>query len=143
MAEGITVDDLQGDMQELAELVGVDQVLELCQLFGGDNLYIPINGERMSDDVKELQEILGAERYEKLQRRCCGTVIYFPMQQTVMREYVAKMVRSEYDGTNRRRLMRKYNLTKNSFYRILEDEGREKKTSHEDENQLTLFDFLS
>lgn len=142
MAEGITVDDLQGDMQELAELVGVDQVLELCQLYGGDNLYIPI-GDDVTADVKELQEILGSEAYREVQMRYCGTVIYFPRQQTVMREYVAKKVREEYDGTNRRRLMRKYNLTKNSFYRILEGKEGRSKMAHEDENQLTLFDFLS
>ena len=141
MAEGITADDLQGDMQERAELLGVDRVLELCQLFGGDNLYIPI-GEEVTADIKELQEILGLEAYKGLQMRYCGTVIYFPRQQTVMREYVAKKVREEYDGTNRRRLMRKYNLTKNSFYRILEGKDGPRKNFKEDENQMTLFDFL-
>lgn len=140
--QGITSDDLQGDMQELAELLGVDQVLELCQLFGGDNLYIPISGECVNDDIKELQEILGAKNYKALQMRYCGTVIYFPMQQTVLREFVAKKVREEYDGTNRRRLMRKYNLTKNSFYRILDGKDGPKKAVKEDENQMTLFDFL-
>lgn len=140
--QGITSDDLQGDMQELAELLGVDQVLELCQLFGGDNLYIPISGERMNDDIKELQEILGAKNYRELQMRYCGTVIYFPMQQTVLREFVSKKVREEYDGTNRRRLMREYGLTKNSFYRILEGKDGPRKNFKEDENQMTLFDFL-
>ena len=139
--DGVTAADLSGEMGELAELLGVDVVLELCQLFGGDNLYIPIRDERMSDDVRELQAILGAERYEKLRKHCCGTIIYFPMQQSVLREYIAQKVRSEYDGTNRRRLMRQYNLTKNSFYRIME--GIQGKKQPEDENQLTLYDFLT
>ncbi len=139
--KGITRADLSGEMGELAELLGVDVVLKLCQLYGGDNLYIPVNGERMSDDMREMQEIIGAVYYEQMQKRYCGNIIYFPLPQTALKEFIASRVRCEYDGTNRRRLMRKYNLTKNSFYRIIENKQKEKLP--EDDKQLTLYDFLT
>lgn len=141
--DGVTAADLSGEMGELAELLGVDVVLELCQLFGGDNLYIPIGDEHISDDIKELQEIVGVEKYRELQMRYCGTVLYFPLQQTVLRDYIAQRVRREYDGTNRRRLMRQYNLTKNSFYRIIEGGDGQKHSAKVNANQLTLYDYIS
>lgn len=134
----VLLEDLQGDMHDLASVIGVENTLELCSLFAGDNIYIPLNEKEVNGDIKELQEILGAETYEKLQMNFGGTTIYFPTKNTVLREYIGKRVREEYDGTNRRRLMREYGLTKNSFYRIIE--GTEKAVLVDD-RQLTIFDL--
>ena len=132
----VTLDDLKGDMHDLAAAIGVDETLELCSLFAGDNIYIPLTGREENEDTKEMQEILGKETYERMQAAFGGTTIYFPTSSTVLREYIKKQVQKEYDGTNRRRLMRAYNLTKNSFYRMIEN--AEKET---DELQMTLYDF--
>lgn len=134
----VLLEDLQGDMHDLAAVIGVENTLELCSLFAGDNIYIPLNEKEVNGDIKELQEILGEETYEKLQMNFGGTTIYFPTKNTVLREYIGKRVREEYDGTNRRRLMREYGLTKNSFYRIIE--GTEKAVPVDD-RQLTIFEL--
>ena len=134
----VLLEDLQGDMHDLASVIGVEYTLELCSLFAGDNIYIPLNEKEVNGDIKELQEILGEDTYEKLQMNFGGTTIYFPTKNTVLREYISKRVREEYDGTNRRRLMREYGLTKNSFYRIIE--GTEK-AMFVDDKQLTIFDL--
>lgn len=134
----VTLEDLKGDMHDLAAAIGVDETLELCRLFAGDNIYIPLTGREESEDTKEMQEILGMERYRRLQDAFGGTTIYFPTKSTVLRDYITKQVQQEYDGTNRRRLMRQYNLTKNSFYRMIE--GTEKAVLVDDK-QLTIFDL--
>ncbi len=134
----VTLADLKGDMYELAVSIGVEQTLELCSLFAGDNIYIPLSGKEINGDILELKEILGQELFERMQMTFGGTTIYFPTKSTVLRGYITKRIREEYDGTNRRRLMREYGLTKNSFYRIIE--GTEKETLA-DEQQLSIFDF--
>ncbi len=136
--KGVTLEDLKGDMHDLASAIGVEETLELCSLFAGDNLYIPLAEREESGDIKELKEILGSESYERLQMSFGGTTLYFPTRSTVLREYITKRVQEEYDGTNRRRLMRQYNLTKNSFYRMIE--GTEKAVLVDDK-QLTIFDL--
>lgn len=134
----IRLEDLRGEMRELAAVIGVEQTLELCSLFAGDNLYIPAAGKEMNGDIQELCDILGIETFLKMQMSFAGMTIYFPTMTTVLREYISKKIKKEYDGANRRRLMREYGLTKNSFYRILEDAGSQVKA---DENQMTLFDL--
>ncbi len=134
----IMLEDLQGEIRELAELLSIKQALELCRLFGGDNIYIPIYNERMGEDAKELQEILGEADYRKVQNCYSGTAIYFPTMQTAIKQYTIRKVREEYDGTNRRYLMRKYKLTKNRFSQIIGN----KKPLQADERQLTIMDFL-
>lgn len=134
----IRLEDLRGEMRELAAVIGVEQTLELCSLFAGDNLYIPTDGKELNGDIKELREVLGEEIYSSLQLYFGGGTIYFPTKSTVLKEYIARKIRSEYDGTNRRRLMREYGLTKNSFYRLLE--GMES-TEEKDDTQMTLFDL--
>lgn len=134
----VRLEDLRGEMRELAAVIGVEQTLELCSLFAGDNLYIPTDGKELNGDIKELREVLGEEIYSSLQLYFGGGTIYFPTKSTVLKEYIARKIRSEYDGTNRRRLMREYGLTKNSFYRLLE--GMES-TEEKDDTQMTLFDL--
>lgn len=139
MMTDIRLDDLQGEIRQLAELLGIEQALELCQLFGGDNIYIPIDcNEAVGEDIKELAEVLGAEQYEKLWRWYRGTILYFPMEQTVLKQYIARKIHEEYDGTNRRRLMRLYGLSKSRFYQIINS----RKPLKNDDRQLTIMDFL-
>lgn len=138
----VTVADLRGDMGMLAELLGVEAVIELCSLFGGDNLYIPL-GEEKTEDMEELKLILGDLEYQKLKQRCGGAVIYFPKTETLLKEYITKQVRKAYDGTNRRRLMREYHLTKNTFYRIIQGDQEKNSRIFFDDHQLTLFDYLT
>lgn len=134
----VRLEDLRGEMRELAAVIGVEQTLELCSLFAGDNLYIPASGKEINGDIGELKNILGSETFHALQMSFAGMTIYFPTRTTVLREYISKKIKEEYDGTNRRRLMREYGLTKNSFYRLLE--GTEQSILA-DKNQLTLFDL--
>ena len=140
--KGVTLEDLKGDMHDLALVIGVKKTLELCSLFAGDNLYIPLARREEGGDIKELKEILGPEGYERLQLSFGGVTLYFPTTPTVLRQHITRRVQEEYNGCNRRRLMRKYNLTKNSFYRMIE--GTEKAGSMEDEDgmQMNIFDFI-
>lgn len=139
MTADVRLDDLTGEIRELAEILTIRQALELCRLFGGDNIYIPIYSERMSEDAKELQEILGEKDFERIRKCYSGTAVYFPTMQTALKRYVIRKVREEYNGTNRRYLMRKYKLTKNRFSQIIENKKRLKA----DSSQLTIMDFLS
>ena len=124
----VTLADLKGDMYELAISIGVEQTLELCSLFAGDNIYIPLSGKEINGDILELKEILGQELFESnADDFWRHTMTDFPTKSTVLRGYITKRIREEYDGTNRRRLMREYGLTKNSFYRIMERRKKRKR----------------
>ena len=73
----IMLEDLQGEIRELAELLSIKQALELCRLFGGDNIYIPIYNERMGEDAKELQEILEKQTIEKFKTATAAQLFTF------------------------------------------------------------------
>ncbi len=135
----IELRDLKGDMHELAAAIGIRATLELCTLFGGDNIYIPRLGREEDGDIKEIREILGEESYQRLIVSFGGATLYFPTKSNVLRGYIARRVREEYNGRNRRELMRKYSLTKTGFYRIME--GAEKELP-EDDGQMNIYDFL-
>lgn len=36
----INLDDLTGTQKDLAEIIGIDSYIKLCQIFGGDTVYI-------------------------------------------------------------------------------------------------------
>lgn len=140
--EGLTLADLRGDMQDLGVLLGIDTVLMLCSLFGGDNIYIPLGDDEGTEDIEELKMVLGHENYQRIKHRYRGSILYFPKQETLLKDYTSKKVRSEYDGNNRRQLMRKYHLTKNSFYRIIDNDGKNSLEKNQDDGQMSIFDFI-
>ena len=140
----IELRDLKGDMHDLAATIGVETTFKLCTLFGGDNIYIPRLGGEEDGDIKEIREILGEYKYQRLIASFGGATLYFPTKNTILREHIARSVKEEYDGSNRRELMRKYGLTKTGFYRIVE--GTEKAgpdDTQQDEAQMNIYDFLT
>ena len=74
----VTLADLKGDMYELAISIGVEQTLELCSLFAGDNIYIPLSGKEINGDILELKEILGQELFERMQMTLAARLFTSP-----------------------------------------------------------------
>ena len=38
----ILIDDIPYDLQNMAEIVGIDNFLEICKMYGGNSVYIPV-----------------------------------------------------------------------------------------------------
>lgn len=49
--EGLTLDDLQQQHREYAEIIGIDNLLKLADTFGGTSIYIPQRRELMKNKV--------------------------------------------------------------------------------------------
>ncbi|GMQ61184.1 MULTISPECIES: Mor transcription activator family protein [Vallitalea] len=53
----ITIQDLDEKNKELAEIIGLDNLLELCKIYGGDSIY-----------VNKLDELLKVVRDRKIKK---------------------------------------------------------------------------
>lgn len=49
--EGLTLDDLQQQHREYAEVIGLDNLLKLADTFGGTSIYIPQRRELMKNKI--------------------------------------------------------------------------------------------
>ena len=49
--DGLTLDDLQQQHREYAEIIGLDNLLKLADTFGGKSIYIPQRRELMKNKV--------------------------------------------------------------------------------------------
>jgi len=52
--EDLTLDDLQEQHREYAELIGIENLIHLSQYFGGTQIYIPMPGELFKKRKYEL-----------------------------------------------------------------------------------------
>ena len=69
-----------------------------------------VNVDGFNEIYMDIAEYLGEEVALKIYERYKGQQIVFPMK-LYKREYIAKMIEDEYDGTNLKELARKYNYT--------------------------------
>jgi hypothetical protein len=144
MYPDLGLDDLKGEMRDIAQVIGIEAVVELCGLFGGDNIYIPLDVEekaKKTGDIKEMIEAIGEEKYQLLRFYYGGTNIYFQKKENLLKNYIEKKVKEEYNGDNRRKLMQKYNISKVRFYNIINGNSGSCRIKSND-NQLTLFDLI-
>lgn len=83
--EELTVEDLQEQHREYAELIGVDKLLLLSQHFGGTQIYIPKPGELFKKRI-----------YEKIQEEFDGTNLrQLAKKYQVSESTVYRLVREE------------------------------------------------
>ena len=97
----ITMEDLQEQHRELAERIGIDNLLRLADYCGGTQIYIPKRDEMLK--IKKYRAII-----------------------------------EEFDGSNIKELAVKYNISKSTIYRILQDKIG--KTGRVMEGQMSIMD---
>lgn len=144
MYPDLVLDDLKGEMKDIAQVIGIEAIVELCELFGGDNIYIPLDAEDKAEkngDIKEMVEAIGAEKYKLLKFYYGGTNIYFQKKENLLKNYIEKKVKEEYNGSNRRKIMQKYNISKVRFYNIINGDST-CKDNKVNRDQITLLDLI-
>jgi Mor family transcriptional regulator len=74
-AQPLTMDVLPEGQREVAEIVGFEKYLELCERFGGDNIYIMKHAELLRPSRnREIVERFDGYNYEELAREYGLTV---------------------------------------------------------------------
>lgn len=67
---------------------------------------------------QELKQIIGVEATMKLFDEYKGTQLSFPIR-LVSRQYLQQAIATEYDGTNKRKLAKKYGYSQRTIERII------------------------
>lgn len=68
-----------------------------------------------------LVEMIGLDAFMKLCQYCMGDKLYIPTPDTITKKARNRMIVKEYDGTNIKKLSRKYGITIPQLRSILKD----------------------
>lgn len=70
-------------------------------------------------EMQDIAECIGIDAFKKLVRLCGGQMIYIPKADSVARPVRNRLIKSEFNGANYRRLASKYGLTERRVREIV------------------------
>lgn len=77
------------------------------------------NLEDLNDEYREMAEIIGIENLLALSERFGGSQFYIPQKDKLLKNTTYKIIINEFDGTNIKKLSRKYGVSESTIYRIV------------------------
>lgn len=100
---------------------------------------IEISLEDLQEQHRRYAETLGMDTLLALCEAYGGTTLYIPKIGELLRKSRYRAIYEEYDGSNRRELARKYNVSEATIYRIVRDK---RKYLEDIPGQMDISDFL-
>ncbi len=135
----ITKEDLREPYDIMTEFLEMDEIIRVAKAYAGRQVRFRRDYNDVRKDYPELTAMIGAKNAEIFIRLFSGSVgVYFPELRHNCAEKIKKLIISEYTGYNLLTLARKYGYTERHLRRLIE--GKVRRHSCVDENQLTLFD---
>ena len=75
----------------------------------------------LNEEQKQLLEVVGLEVFKKLIHEYSGRSLYIPQKQKLEVAFRNKKIIQEFDGSNYKKLARKYNITETWVRKIIKD----------------------
>lgn len=112
----LDISDLPESMRSLSELIGLEAVLKLMHLYGGQPVYIP---SRYKESHK-LAQYLGCDAFKKLWREFGGLSVQIPMGTRAISKARNRMIKAkrQHNSTGAQ-LARDYKLSQRQVWYIL------------------------
>lgn len=80
--------------------------------------------DELPEPYNDMARIIGTENLMKLVEEFGGTQIYLPRKNQLMKEYIYKAILKEFNGSNRRELSKKYDISESTIYRIIKQASK-------------------
>lgn len=84
-----------------------------------------IGEEQVPENLFRLYELVGMERFLQIIDTAGGEYLYLPKRATLERELRRQAILREFDGSNQRKLARKYGLSERHVRSLLQQPPRE------------------
>lgn len=117
----ITYEMLTGDMQMVADVIGVEEVVTLCRQLGGVVIHIPKEAHSMDTrDGLLLHRALPHTLATALYAELGGVTVNIPMIATLLKKQLPEIIKKEYDGRNKKQLALKYGIGQRTVEQYLQ-----------------------
>jgi len=114
----IQLEDLNEDLQILAEVCGMDAVQLLLEKLPGVQLFIPKRWNPQNRDLQLISQFCGEEIARRIWEECAGMVFVIPKKP--FRNRIRKQIREEYQkGASAKYLAIKYGVSISGVYNIV------------------------
>jgi len=135
----LTKNDLKEPYDRLVDILELDDILKLEQLYGGRQMKLKRHCADVMTEYPDLVKMLGMVKSKNVLRALGGDWVYFPAIKRSALDTIKKAIAADYNGYNLSTVARKYGYTERHIRRIL---GGGKVRSHVLDNQLSLADVF-
>lgn len=80
--------------------------------------------DELPEPYNDMARIIGTENLIKLIEEFGGTQIYLPHKDKLMKQYKYQAILKEFNGSNKRELSKKYDISESTIYRIIKQANR-------------------
>lgn len=79
--------------------------------------------KKLPNEWGEMAQTIGLDAYIDLVKHYGGSQLYIPTLKMVLMDEILKRIISEYNGFNKKELIRKYGISEATFYRAIRSRG--------------------
>lgn len=114
----INVDELNEIYYRVAELIGLDDMIQLSEILAGKAIKFKKSYD-LNKDYQEIVKCIGKAKTDRLIRGFYGEHVYFSSMKKALKTQIHGEIHKEFNGYNYKQLAKKYGYTERAIRKII------------------------
>lgn len=128
-----------GEPYASMDFLNIGEIHSIEKKFRGEQIRFKKNCGSIMEEYREFVKIIGKEKTVMLVKMFSGEPVYFPKIKRTCLQKVWQLIKDDFDGSNYKKLSKKYGYCERHIRRIVKNTRRE---TPRDERQISISDII-